>query len=135
MRFVFKRKDLFMPKNILIVDDSPSVRKVVSFYLKNGGFQTTEAADGHAAMECLTQGNFDTIILDVNMPRMNGFAFLKAIKQDPAHAAVPVLMLTTEGREEERRQAMELGASDYFIKPFKPTELLAAVRRLAFGAE
>lgn len=113
-----------MSKKILTVDDSPSVRKMVEFSLKSKGYQMGAAGDGQEALERMAEEQFDAIILDVNMPRMNGLEFLEKVKSNSAFASVPVIMLTTEGQDEDRDKAMSLGATDYIVKPFKPSQLL-----------
>ena len=116
-----------MKKTILTVDDSPSVRKMVEFTLKSKGFAMQSAGDGMEALERLKEEIFDAIILDINMPRMNGLEFLEKIKQDDKLAAIPVIMLTTEGQEEDKNKSISLGATAYIVKPFKPTQLLNLV--------
>jgi two-component system, chemotaxis family, chemotaxis protein CheY len=113
-----------MEKKILTVDDSPSVRKMVEFSLKSKGYAMGGAADGIEALALMEQEPFDAVILDVNMPKMNGLEFLEKIKNDENFAAIPVIMLTTEGQDEDRDKAMALGATAYIVKPFKPTQLL-----------
>lgn len=83
------------------------------------------AGDGMEALALLEQEQYDAVILDVNMPRMNGLEFLEKIKNDENFAAIPVIMLTTEGQDEDRDKAMALGATAYIVKPFKPTQLLS----------
>jgi len=119
-----------MPKRILVADDSPSIRKLVEFTLKSKGIQQSSAEDGREALELLAKGRFDAIVLDINMPRMDGFELLKTIKADDAYASIPVIMLTTEGQEEDRQKAMDLGANEYIVKPFKPTQLLQLVEKV-----
>lgn len=114
-----------MSKKILTVDDSPSVRKMVEFSLKSKGYTMGSAGDGLEAMDLLTQEPFDAIILDVNMPRMNGLEFLEKRLENDQIATIPVIMLTTEGQDEDRDKALALGATAYIVKPFKPTQLLA----------
>ena len=114
-----------MSKRILTVDDSPSVRKMVEFSLKSKGYVMGAAGDGLEALERLAEDQYDAIILDVNMPRMNGLEFLDKVKSDSTHASIPVIMLTTEGQDEDRDRAMSLGATDYIVKPFKPSQLLS----------
>jgi two-component system chemotaxis response regulator CheY len=118
-----------MKRRILIVDDSPSVRKLVQFTLKSKGFQVTSAEDGMEALEIMAETEFDAIILDINMPRMDGLKFLQEMRPGEGHST-PVIVLTTEGLEEDRDRAMELGATAYMIKPFKPTELLSFVDKM-----
>ena len=119
-----------MSKRILIVDDSPSVRKLVEFTLKSKGFQVHAAEDGLAALELMSKEQFDAIILDINMPRMDGLKFLQEMRPDEAYASTPVIVLTTEGLEEDRDRAMELGATAYIVKPFKPTQLLTFIEKI-----
>jgi two-component system chemotaxis response regulator CheY len=116
-----------MKKKILSVDDSPSVRKLVEYTLKSKGFQVASAEDGVAALEIMANEKFDAIVLDINMPRMNGLEFLEKVKSNDAYASIPVIMLTTEGQEEDQDKAMDLGALAYIVKPFKPTLLLRIV--------
>ncbi len=121
------KKGGIMKKKILSVDDSPSVRKLVEYTLKSKGFQVASAEDGVAALEIMANEKFDAIVLDINMPRMNGLEFLEKIKSSDVYASIPVIMLTTEGQEEDQDKAMDLGAMAYIVKPFKPTLLLRIV--------
>ena len=82
------------------------------------------AGDGLEALELLNQESFDAIVLDVNMPRMNGLEFLEKRLENNAIADIPVIMLTTEGQDEDRDKAIALGATAYIVKPFKPSQLL-----------
>ena len=113
-----------MSKKILTVDDSPSVRKMVEFSLKSKGYAMGSAGDGQEALDLLSQEPYDAIILDVNMPRMNGLEFLEKRLENDEIATIPVIMLTTEGQDEDRDKAISLGATAYIIKPFKPSQLL-----------
>ena len=113
-----------MSKKILTVDDSPSVRKMVEFSLKSKGYTMGAAGDGLEALELLNQEPYDAIILDVNMPRMNGLEFLEKRLEIDKIVDIPVIMLTTEGQDEDRDKAISLGATAYIIKPFKPSQLL-----------
>jgi two-component system chemotaxis response regulator CheY len=119
-----------MKKKVLAVDDSSSIRKMVEFSLKCKGYSVTTAEDGQLALELLARDNYDVIILDINMPRMDGFAFLKKIKNNDAYASIPVIILTTEGQDEDKDTAMSLGITDYIVKPFKPSELTMFVDNL-----
>jgi two-component system chemotaxis response regulator CheY len=120
-----------MEKRILVIDDSPSVRKMVEFTLKSKDFQVTSAEDGQEALELMAEEKeFDAIILDINMPRMNGLEFLQEMRPDNAYASIPVIMLTTEGQEADKDRAMGLGATAYIVKPFKPTQLLGLVDQM-----
>ena len=119
-----------MRTKILSIDDSPSVRKLVEFTLKSKGFQVASAGDGQEALEMMAKEQFDGIIQDINMPRMDGLEFLKKIRPDDVYASIPVIVLTTEGLEADRDRAMELGATAYIVKPFKPTHLLSLVDKM-----
>jgi two-component system, chemotaxis family, chemotaxis protein CheY len=122
-----------MTRNILAVDDSPSVRKLVEFTLKRGGFLVTTAQDGQEALEIIVRERFDAVILDVNMPRLDGFEFLKRIKANESLSGIPVVMLTTEGHDMDKEQASKLGATGYLVKPFKPTALLELMNEVLTG--
>ena len=119
-----------MSKKMLTVDDSPSVRKLVQFTLKAKGFSVGSAGDGVEALEKLKSEPYDLIILDINMPRMNGLEFLEKIRQDPQFESIPVIMLTTEGQDEDKDKAVSLGATAYIVKPFKPTQLLGLIGKI-----
>jgi len=119
-----------MNRKMLTVDDSPSVRKLVKFTLKAKGYEASSAGDGLEALDLLKQEVFDAIILDINMPRMNGLEFLRTIKADDQYAGMPVIMLTTEGQDEDKDKAVALGATAYMVKPFKPTQLLTLLEKI-----
>ena len=119
-----------MNRKMLTVDDSPSVRKLVKFTLKAKGYEASSAGDGLEALDLLKQEVFDAIILDINMPRMNGLEFLRTIKADDQYAGMPVIMLTTEGQDEDKDKAVALGATAYMVKPFKPTQLLMLLEKI-----
>lgn len=119
-----------MSKKVLAVDDSSSIRKMVEFTLKSRGYQVTTAIDGQEALELMAKDKPDVIVLDINMPRLDGFGLLNKIKADEAYASIPVMMLTTEGQEEDKETAMSLGARHYIVKPFKPSELIAAIEKM-----
>ena len=115
---------------ILAVDDSVSVRKMVEYALKARGYQVVTAADGQEALEVLERHPCHLVVLDINMPRLDGLSFLKRVRERPEWGDLPILMLTTEGQEADRDGALALGATDYMVKPFKPSELLERVGAL-----
>ena len=118
-------------KHILIVDDSKTIRNLISFVLKKEGFKVTTAEDGLDGLEKLySSDSIDMIISDINMPRMDGYTFMKTVREQEAYNAVPIIVLSTEGNETDIKQAMELGANKYIIKPVKPDVLMAAIRSL-----
>jgi len=119
---------------ILAVDDSTSVRKMVESALRSRRYQVVTAGDGIQALHALESGagdsRFDLVVLDINMPRLDGLSLLKIVRAHAEWADLPVLILTTEGQEGDRDQALMLGATDYMVKPFRPTQLLARVAAL-----
>ncbi|WP_148861041.1 response regulator [Marinobacter fonticola] len=119
-----------MSKNILIVDDSASIRQVVSLTLKGAGFNVIEACDGRDALSKLTGQRVHLMISDVNMPNMDGLSFLKAVKSRPEYKFTPVIMLTTESAEDKKLQGQAAGAKAWMVKPFQPQQMLAAVNKL-----
>jgi two-component system, chemotaxis family, chemotaxis protein CheY len=119
-----------MTITVLAVDDSNSVRQMVQFALKSRGYGVTAAADGVEALEALERGRFDLIVLDINMPRLDGLSLLKILRERAEWQTVPLLVLTTEGQDADRDRAMALGATGYMRKPFKPTELLDRVEAM-----
>lgn len=112
-----------MSKKILTVDDSATVRKLIQFSLQSKGFQTIPAEDGLAALEVLKKETVDAIVLDINMPRMNGLEFLQRIKSDASYADIPVVVVSTESQDEDKEKAFALGAAKYIVKPFTPSQL------------
>lgn len=123
-----------MSQNILVVDDSASVRQQVSLTLKQSGFNVFEAEDGVTGAERIRQGGIDCVICDVNMPNMNGIEMLKVVKADPSNKDLPVVMLTTEGSKDLIVQAKQAGAKGWIVKPFKAELLIAAVEKLTGAA-
>ena len=122
-----------MPR-ILAVDDSPSVRKMVEAALRSARHEVVTAVDGQEALDTLERQAFDLVILDVNMPRLDGLSLLRTVRQRSDWNALKVLMLTTESEDADRQRALDLGATDYMVKPFKPGELLRRVAVLVGAA-
>lgn len=121
-----------MPKTILIVDDSATMRQQVRMPLEDAGYDVLEAGDGQAALACLERSpSVSLVISDVNMPGMNGLDMLEALRKLPRFAALPVVMLTTEGKKALVERAERAGARGWLVKPFKAEILLAAARKLA----
>ena len=119
-----------MAKTILIVDDSASFRQVVAITLKSAGYDVIEGCDGKDALEKIANKRVHLIISDVNMPNMDGFSFLKAVKASPLHKYTPVIMLTTESSAAKMSVGKEAGAKAWMTKPFQPAQILAAVSQL-----
>jgi len=114
----------------MMVDDSASMRQVASIALKNGGYEVVEACDGQDALKKLDGQKIHLIISDINMPVMDGIAFLKAVKQHPQYKFTPVIMMTTESGEDKKAEGREAGAKAWIVKPFDPPALLGAVQKL-----
>ncbi|MDQ6951510.1 MAG: response regulator [Mariprofundales bacterium] len=115
---------------ILIVDDSASMRQAVRIALEGGGYDIVEAADGKQALAKCTQ-KFQAVVLDKNMPVMDGFTFLKQFKATPQGRFTPVLMLTTESRQEDKMEGKKLGLTGWIVKPVKGNVLLATIKKIA----
>lgn len=119
-----------MGKMIMVIDDSASIRQVVSITLKKAGYDVIEACDGRDAVAKLTGQKVNLMVCDVNMPNMDGISFLKAVKQNPTYKFTPVMMLTTESQESMKQEGKAAGAKAWMVKPFKPDMLLDAVSKL-----
>ncbi len=122
-----------MGKVVMIVDDAAAIRQSVGYSLQESGFDVIEAKDGKDALNALNKQNVDLIICDVNMPVMDGIELLKTIKNEEAYAShrfTPIIMLTTEAGEDRKEEGKKAGAKVWMVKPFKPEELLDAVKKL-----
>ena len=119
-----------MAKTIMIVDDSASLRQVVSIALKGAGYDTIEACDGRDALTKLDGTKVHLIISDVNMPNMDGISLVKEVKKHPSYKFTPVIMLTTESQEGKKAEGQAAGAKAWVVKPFQPQQMLAAVAKL-----
>ncbi len=113
-----------MPR-ILIVDDEKMIRNVVKEYAEFEGYETAEAADGMEAVEICRKEDFDIIIMDVMMPRLDGYSSIKEIRKTKQ---IPVIMLSARGEEYDKLFGFEIGVDDYVVKPFSPKELLARIK-------
>ena len=122
-----------MTKQILVIDDSASLRQVVSISLKSAGYDVIEAGDGKEALETLDGKKGNLIICDVNMPVMDGISFVKELKRLPEHKFVPVIMLTTESRETRKLEGQVAGAKAWVVKPFRADQILQAVSKLVLA--
>ncbi|MFN2267648.1 MAG: response regulator [Desulfonatronovibrio sp.] len=120
-----------MPKHILVVDDSKTVRNLIAFIIKKEGFHVTTAEDGLDALEKLYSiSGIDLIISDVNMPRMDGFTFIKNLREQEVFRDTPIVILSTEGQEKDIQEGLGLGANLYMVKPAQPDKLLKNVKML-----
>jgi len=120
----------------LVVDDSRVIRITIGRILKDAGYEVLEAGDGVQALECLRrQGVCDVALIDWNMPEMNGFDLLCAIRRDISFKAMPVIMVTTEAEMERMQQALDAGANDYIMKPFGKEAILEKIAMLDSGID
>ncbi len=119
-----------LPKKVLIVDDSKLIHKMFEVMLRK--FTLVHAQDGLEALQRLTESpEIDLILLDINMPNMNGLEFLNQVKQNAAFAEIPVIIVSTEGKEEDTIRGLKAGASAYIKKPFRSEEILDIIERLS----
>ncbi|MEK9712497.1 MAG: response regulator [Thalassolituus sp.] len=116
--------------SILAVDDSASMRQMVSFTLKGAGYQVREATDGVEALEIAKTETFDLVLTDVNMPNMNGIELVKNLRQQDNYKFTPMLMLTTESAGDMKMQGKAAGATGWIVKPFNPDQLLSTIKRV-----
>jgi DNA-binding response OmpR family regulator len=119
-----------MTKRILIVDDEPNIVISLEFLMKREGFAVEIAADGEAALEALAGSAPDLVILDVMLPKMNGFEVCQQIRANPRWRGIRILMLTARGRDREIAKGLGLGADAYVTKPFSTRDLVAQVKQL-----
>lgn len=119
-----------MAKTILTVDDSASIRQMVSFTLKTAGYEVTEAVDGQDGLDKAKGKTFNLIFTDQNMPRMDGITLIKNLRSLPQYKATPILMLTTESGEAMKSQGRAAGATGWLVKPFDPSKLLEVVKKV-----
>jgi DNA-binding response OmpR family regulator len=124
-----------MPSRILIVDDEPSIVISLEYLMRREGFEVEVAGDGEAALAAVAARPPDLVVLDVMMPKLNGFEVCQRLRAEPAWRGVRVLMLTAKGRESELQKGLSLGADAYVTKPFSTRDLVAEVRRLLAGGE
>ncbi|MGE5680568.1 MAG: response regulator [Bacillota bacterium] len=119
-------------KRILSVDDMSTVRKIIKGTVEELGFLIYEAGDGREALSVLERyhENIALILLDWNMPGMNGLEFLKTVKSHPLYKSIPVIMLTTQGQKENIIKAVQAGVSNYLLKPFKNEELTKKIKEV-----
>lgn len=123
-----------MPHPILCVDDSASIRQMITFALQSAGYQAETAVDGADALTKLTGQPLSLIITDLNMPNLDGISMIRQIRQRPAYAGVPIVMLTTESDETKKQEGKSAGATGWLVKPFDQARLLAVVSKLAGAA-
>ena len=119
-----------MTKTILTVDDSRTMRDMLLMTLVDAGYEVVQAEDGEDGLAKLGDRRPDAIITDINMPKLDGFGFIEAVRADPANSSLPILVLTTESEMDRKERARAAGATGWIVKPFNPTKLLDALRRV-----
>ncbi len=119
-----------MPKTILAVDDSASMRKMIGVTLREAGYEVIEAADGAEALEYAREHRVDLVLADVNMPNIDGIMLVAHLRTLPAYRLTPLLLLTTESSHERKLQGKQAGATGWMLKPFNPAQLLSTLERV-----
>lgn len=120
-----------MGKTVLIVDDSASMRQLVSFALRDAGYDVIDAINGKDAMNKLNGTKIEMVITDLNMPEMDGIEFIKQVRNNPGYKFTPIVMLTTESQESKKQEGKQAGASGWIVKPFMPEQLIDIVKKFA----
>ena len=119
---------------VLVVEDSSSMRAYLATIIEGGteayDLEIVEAASGFEALKTLPHHKFDAILTDINMPDINGLELVSFLKNHPVHRSIPIMVISTESREEDRKRAEALGAEEYLVKPFQAGDLIAKLRRL-----
>ena len=116
--------------SILAVDDSASMRQMVSFTLKNEGYNVVEAVDGQDALEKAGTRDFDLVLTDQNMPRLDGIGLTKKLRSNPKFKTTPILILTTESSDEMKQAGRGAGATGWLVKPFDPAKLIEVIKKV-----
>lgn len=119
-----------MKKKVLTVDDSRTMRDMVSFTLKGAGYDVVEAGDGQQALTLIGANKVDLVITDLNMPVMDGLTLIRRLRAAPAHRTLPILMLTTEADETKKAEGRSAGATGWIVKPFNPDKLISVVQKV-----
>ena len=121
-------------RNVLVVEDSKAIRSMIRVALEEaGGFLVAEAGNGFEALKALPMQHLDLIITDINMPDINGLELIGYVKSNPAYSTIPLIIVSTEKSEEDKKRGLSLGASGYVVKPFKKEDLMSAVGKALEG--
>lgn len=119
-----------MTKTVLAIDDSASIRQMVSFTLKSAGYEVLEAVDGQDGLEKAKSHQISLVLTDQNMPRMDGLTLIRTLRSLPQYKTTPLLMLTTESSDAMKQQGRAAGATGWLVKPFDPQKLLEVVKKV-----
>ena len=122
-----------MTKTVLTVDDSRTMRDMLLMALEDAGYTVIQAVDGVDGLETLAAKGADVVITDINMPRMDGFTFIKTVREQEAYRDLPIVVLSTEGQEKDIQQGIQLGANMYMVKPAQPDKMVKNVLMLLGG--
>lgn len=117
-------------EKILIVDDSASIREMVSFTLKSAGYEVSTASDGVEALDFAKSNEVKLVVTDINMPNMDGITLIQELRKLDTYQYVPILTLTTESGDDKKREGKEAGATGWIVKPFDPDSLLKTIRKV-----
>ncbi len=118
-----------MGRSILIVDDSASMRQLVTFALKDAGYEVIAAVDGKDALSKLNGTKVDMVVTDLNMPNMDGIELIRQLRSSQANKFTPVVMLTTESQSTKKQEGRAAGASGWIVKPFNPDQLVTVIKK------
>jgi two-component system chemotaxis response regulator CheY len=118
-----------MGKTILIVDDSASMRQLVTFALKDAGYDVIAAVDGKDAVSKVNGTKVDMVVTDLNMPNMDGIELIKELRSSSTNKFTPVVMLTTESQDTKKQEGRAAGASGWIVKPFQPEQLINVIKK------
>ena len=116
--------------SILAVDDSISMRQMVSFTLKNAGYEVVEAVDGEDAFDKAREREFDLVLTDQNMPRLDGIGLTRRLREQPKFKNTPILILTTESSDQMKQAGRAAGATGWLVKPFDPAKLIEVIKKV-----
>lgn len=119
-----------MSKVIMTADDSASVRQMVAFTLKQNGYTVIEAVDGRDALNKLNNQKVDMLLTDLNMPNLDGIGLIRGVRGCPVNKFIPIVMLTTESQDTKKAEGKSAGATGWIVKPFKPEQLVAVIRKV-----
>lgn len=119
-----------MTLTVCTVDDSQSIRDMMSYTLKEAGFNVLQAEDGQKALEVLSNNQADLVITDLNMPNMDGLTLIKSLREKPQYSGTPILMLTTESDAEKKAAGKAAGATGWIVKPFNPDNLINVIKKV-----
>ena len=119
-----------MAKLIMTADDSASIRQMVSFTLKQNGYEVIEAVDGKDALDKLSTQKVDMLITDLNMPNLDDLGLIRGVRSGTLNKFVPIIMLTTESQDSKKGEGKAAGATGWIVKPFKPEQLIAVIKKV-----